>query len=227
MEQQHWPAQTPPAPPGRPPPAEPGHGSQDAEAWAVTPWAVVTATGIVQARCGHATSGEVCGAWRLSAPGGSAGSPAIRAAASRSRPRFRPPAPRPPPRSLRPDRRRASRHDHAPLRRGLPPGRGAVLSLRECRWCPWPADPLPSPASLAGPVRRRRPTAVSGRGLRRPSWAIAPGPAAATAMIALGAAGEPGSGRASGPHPAGHRRRRRRPPCPPRPRWRLARRGWL
>jgi hypothetical protein len=70
MEQQRWPAQTPPASPGRRPPAEPGHGSQDAEAWAVTPWAVVTVTGIVQARCGHAASGGVCGAWRLSAPGG-------------------------------------------------------------------------------------------------------------------------------------------------------------
>jgi hypothetical protein len=69
MEQQRWPAQAPPASPG-PPPAEPGHGSQDAEAWAVTAWAVVTATGIVQARCGQRTPAGGCGAWRLSAPGG-------------------------------------------------------------------------------------------------------------------------------------------------------------
>jgi hypothetical protein len=39
-------------------------------AWAATPWAVVTATGIVQARCGQPTPAGACGAWRLSAPGG-------------------------------------------------------------------------------------------------------------------------------------------------------------
>jgi len=31
---------------------------------------VVTATGIVQARCGQPTPAGACGAWRLSAPGG-------------------------------------------------------------------------------------------------------------------------------------------------------------
>lgn len=70
MEQQNWPDLAPPASPGRPPPARPEHGSQDAQAWAVTPWAAVTATGIVQARCSRPTSAGVCGAWRLSAPGG-------------------------------------------------------------------------------------------------------------------------------------------------------------
>ena len=59
-----------PASPSPTPPARPEYGSQDAEAWAATPWAVVTASGIVQARCGHASSGGVCGAWRLSAPEG-------------------------------------------------------------------------------------------------------------------------------------------------------------
>jgi hypothetical protein len=70
MEQQGWPDPAPPASPGRLAPAYPEHGRQDAEAWAVTPWAVVTATGIVQSRCGQAASGGVCGAWRLSAPEG-------------------------------------------------------------------------------------------------------------------------------------------------------------
>jgi hypothetical protein len=71
MEQQRWqdpasPASTAPAPPAR---LE--HGGPDTrEAWAATPWAVVTATGIVQARCGQPTSPGTCGAWRLSAPGG-------------------------------------------------------------------------------------------------------------------------------------------------------------
>jgi hypothetical protein len=70
MEQQHWQHPAPPASPSPSPPAHPEYGSRDAEAWAATPWAVVTGTGIVQARCGHASSGGVCGAWRLSAPGG-------------------------------------------------------------------------------------------------------------------------------------------------------------
>jgi hypothetical protein len=71
MGQQRWqdpasPASTAPAPPAR---LE--HGGPDTrEAWAATPWAVVTATGIVQARCGQPTSPGACGAWRLSAPGG-------------------------------------------------------------------------------------------------------------------------------------------------------------
>jgi hypothetical protein len=52
-------------------PARLEHGGPDTrEAWAATPWAVVTATGIVQARCGQPTSPGACGAWRLSAPGG-------------------------------------------------------------------------------------------------------------------------------------------------------------
>jgi hypothetical protein len=95
--EQHWqdpasPASTAPAPPARL-----QHGNPDTrEAWAATPWAVVTATGIVQARCGQPTSPGACGAWRLSAPAGSAGSPAMRAAASRPRLWSRPPAPAPP-----------------------------------------------------------------------------------------------------------------------------------
>lgn len=70
MEQQHWQDPAPSASSGPIPSAHPEYGSQDAETWAATPWAVVTATGIIQARCGHATSEGVCGAWRLSAPGG-------------------------------------------------------------------------------------------------------------------------------------------------------------
>ena len=69
MDQQRWqdPASPPPTAPA--PPANLEHSSRDAEAWAATPWAVVTATGIVQARCGQPTSPGACGAWRLSAPG--------------------------------------------------------------------------------------------------------------------------------------------------------------
>ena len=52
------------------PPANLEHGGRDVEAWAATPWAVVTATGIVQARCSQPTPAGACGAWRLSAPGG-------------------------------------------------------------------------------------------------------------------------------------------------------------
>jgi hypothetical protein len=70
MDQQRWqdralPGSTVPAPP-----ANLEHGSRDAEAWAATPWAVVTATGIVQARCGQPTPAGGVWAWRLSAPGG-------------------------------------------------------------------------------------------------------------------------------------------------------------
>jgi hypothetical protein len=81
MEQQHWqdpasPASTAPAPPAR---LE--HGGPDTrEAWAATSWAVVTATGIVQARCGQPTSPGACGAWRLSAPGGKRPVPLVQAA---------------------------------------------------------------------------------------------------------------------------------------------------
>jgi hypothetical protein len=49
MDQQRW---QDPASPASTAPASPAnlrHGSPDAEAWAATPWAVVTATGIVQA----------------------------------------------------------------------------------------------------------------------------------------------------------------------------------
>ena len=60
MEQQHWQHPAPPASTSPTPPAHPEHGSQAADAWAATPWAVVTATGIVQARCGHAPSGGGC-----------------------------------------------------------------------------------------------------------------------------------------------------------------------
>jgi hypothetical protein len=39
------------------------------EPWAGIAWAVVTTSGIVQARCGRLTSGgSACAAWRLSAP---------------------------------------------------------------------------------------------------------------------------------------------------------------
>ena len=72
MEQQRWPGPPSPASTGPTLAASAEHGSQDAEAWAATPSDVVTATGIVQARCGHATSGGLCGAWRLSGPGGGA-----------------------------------------------------------------------------------------------------------------------------------------------------------
>ena len=70
MDQQRWQDPASPAPTAPAPPANLEHGSRDAEAWAATPWAVVTATGIVQARCGQPTSPGACGAWRLSAPGG-------------------------------------------------------------------------------------------------------------------------------------------------------------
>jgi hypothetical protein len=70
MDQQRWQDPASPAPTASAPPAILEHGSRDAEAWAATPWAVVTATGIVQARCGQPTPAERCGAWRLSAPGG-------------------------------------------------------------------------------------------------------------------------------------------------------------
>lgn len=70
MDQQHWQDPASPAPTAPALPANLEHGSRDAEAWAATPWAVVTATGIVQARCGQPTPTGACGAWRLSAPGG-------------------------------------------------------------------------------------------------------------------------------------------------------------
>jgi hypothetical protein len=70
MDQQRWQNPASPAPTAPAPPANLDHGSRDAEAWAATPWAVVTATGIVQARCGQPTPAGACGAWRLSAPGG-------------------------------------------------------------------------------------------------------------------------------------------------------------
>jgi hypothetical protein len=70
IDQQRWQAPASPAPTAPAPPANLEHGGRDAEAWAATPWAVVTATGIVQARCGQPTSPGACGAWRLSAPGG-------------------------------------------------------------------------------------------------------------------------------------------------------------
>ena len=70
MDQQRWQDPASPASTAPAPPANLEHGSRDVEAWAATPWAVVTATGIVQARCGQPTSPGACGAWRLSAPGG-------------------------------------------------------------------------------------------------------------------------------------------------------------
>jgi len=70
VDQQHWQDPASPAPTAPALPANLEHGSRDAEAWAATPWAVVTATGIVQARCGQPTPAGACGAWRLSAPGG-------------------------------------------------------------------------------------------------------------------------------------------------------------
>jgi len=70
MDQQRWQDPASPAPTAPAPPTDLEHGSRDAEASAATPWAVVTATGIVQARCGQPTPAGVCGAWRLSAPGG-------------------------------------------------------------------------------------------------------------------------------------------------------------
>jgi hypothetical protein len=70
MDQQRWQDPASPAPTASAPPAILEHGSRDAEAWAATLWAVVTATGIVQARCGQPTSPGACRAWRLSAPGG-------------------------------------------------------------------------------------------------------------------------------------------------------------
>jgi hypothetical protein len=70
VDQQHWQDPASPAPTAPALPANLEHGSRDAEAWAATPWAVVTATGIVQARCGQPTPTGACGAWRLSAPGG-------------------------------------------------------------------------------------------------------------------------------------------------------------
>ena len=69
MDQQRWQDSASPAPTAPAPPANLEHGSRDAEAWAATPWAVVTATGIVQARCGQPTSPGACGAWRLGARG--------------------------------------------------------------------------------------------------------------------------------------------------------------
>jgi hypothetical protein len=70
MDQQRWQDPASPAPTAPAPPAHLEHGSRDAEAWAATPWAVVTATGIVQARCGQPTPAGACRAWQLSAPGG-------------------------------------------------------------------------------------------------------------------------------------------------------------
>jgi hypothetical protein len=55
VDQQHWQDPASPAPTAPALPANLEHGSRDAEAWAATPWAVVTATGIVQARCGQPT----------------------------------------------------------------------------------------------------------------------------------------------------------------------------
>jgi hypothetical protein len=40
--------------------------------WAATPWGAVTASGILQARCGRPVGApsKPCNAWRLSSPGG-------------------------------------------------------------------------------------------------------------------------------------------------------------
>jgi hypothetical protein len=76
VTQQHWPDR-----PGESTaPAQPTPSShpeqQAAEPWAGIAWAVVTANGIVQARCGRlASGGSACAAWRLSAPGASAWKP--------------------------------------------------------------------------------------------------------------------------------------------------------
>jgi hypothetical protein len=71
MGQQHWDDPAPSASPNATPQDRVDHvGRNVGGDWAATPWAVVTATGIVQTRCGQATSEGVCGAWRLSAPGG-------------------------------------------------------------------------------------------------------------------------------------------------------------
>jgi hypothetical protein len=76
VTQQHW-----PDPPGEPTaPAQPTPSShpehQATDPWAGIAWVVVTATGIVQARCGRlASGGSACAAWRLSAPGATAWKP--------------------------------------------------------------------------------------------------------------------------------------------------------
>jgi len=71
MDQQHWEDPAPPASPSPTPSDRVDQVARDVgQDWAATPWAVVTATGIVQARCNQPTSEGVCGAWRLSAPGG-------------------------------------------------------------------------------------------------------------------------------------------------------------
>jgi hypothetical protein len=71
-EQQHWPEAAPPPASASPAPVSASEhpGLDVLEPWASTAWAVVTASGIVQARCGRTSSGVVCNAWRLSRPGG-------------------------------------------------------------------------------------------------------------------------------------------------------------
>lgn len=74
MEQQRWtdltdPTSSPAA--NSAAVSRPGDPGQEAsEPWAETAWAVVTATGIVQARCGQPTAEGTCIAWRLSSPAG-------------------------------------------------------------------------------------------------------------------------------------------------------------
>ena len=117
MGQQRW--QDPASPTSTAPalPARLDHGGPDTrEAWAATPWAVVTATGIVQARCGQPTPAGACGAWRLSAPGGERWKPCYACGSVEARLWSRPPAPTSPQRSPKPGRQRRRPHDHAPLR---------------------------------------------------------------------------------------------------------------
>jgi hypothetical protein len=62
MDQQHWEDPAPPASPSPTPPDRVDHVARDvSDDWATTPWAVVTATGIVQARCNQPTSEGVWG----------------------------------------------------------------------------------------------------------------------------------------------------------------------
>ena len=52
--------------------------ADQADAWATAPWAVVTRSGILQARCGRPATGKpptACIAWRLSSPGGGSWKP--------------------------------------------------------------------------------------------------------------------------------------------------------
>jgi hypothetical protein len=124
MDQQRWQDPASPAPTARTPQANLEHGSRDAGAWAATPWAVVTATGIVQARCGQPTPAGACAAWRLSAPRRGTLETLLCLRQRRDPGRGPGAGPTSPQRSPKPDRQRRRPHDHAHYAEAFHPAEG-------------------------------------------------------------------------------------------------------